>query len=770
MLHKTARLLLFAAAAVATLAAATTVSDSRYAHLARGINLTRWFQYGGRVPITAADRDMLKNAGFTSVRITLAPQYLLPKWASGRRRTRTLTNLDAGIDLFLEAGMAVMLDFHADSTYLDYYLSNPSARAELVDTWRMLAARYANRNPDLLFFEIMNEPDTRFTQADWDAEQQAALAAIREAAPNHTVLLSPARWSGLDGLLNMTPYADLNVIYVLHYYSPQTFTHQGADWTSPAALARLRDVPWPAFVPELDSLLAKETDPAVLTLLRQYREEDWDASRIAWDMGLADAWARKWDVRVIVNEFGDFKPFSPPAARAAWLHDMVSSLDRLHIAWTMWDYAGGFDLIDNVNGKRSIDPLVASALGLGEWSQPAPVREGPARLFTGIRPVQLGGETASATSPTSGDKRGFAEAMLPTDINGDGRLDLLVTSIDWPGLSPHEVRLFLNSPGGLLEPAAFDGPAPAGRLISSIVPGRFDRSGRGGFFLPDSGQPDGPGSRSILLLPSGPATLRAASANLPPETAHTTGAVAGDVDGDGADDLVVFHPYPGDGLGMELYRNDGTGHFQVDHRAFPAWMSNASADDNRFVCGTFVHRTGHPAPDLMVFGWGATNARVLFNDGHGHFRDGALLPAAPPNGGPAPGGCAVNIGDDVIAGFTRDASHPDAIQYLAGNGDGTYRDETASHLAPLPASQTGLHRIALQGKTLVLTRTAEAPIIREEGQGGVFTDVLSPQGNSWPWVVAPADLNGDGRLDLIFGQGTDSSILARFGLVRSGLQ
>jgi hypothetical protein len=760
MFHRIPRLLSLALLAAISVPAATSVPESRYAALARGINLTRWFQYGGRVPITAADRDMLKNAGFTSVRIAVAPQYLLPKWASDRRRTRTLTNLDAGIDLFLDAGMAVMLDFHADSDYLNYYLSNPDAPHELVETWRMLAARYANRNPDLLFFEIMNEPDTRFTQADWDVEQKAALAAIRESAPNHTVLLAPARWSGLDSLLNMTPYPDQNVIYVLHYYSPQTFTHQGADWTSPAALSRLRDIPWPAFAPALEVRLEQETDPAIKTLLQQYRDEDWDGSRIDWDMSLAAAWAQKWDVRVIVNEFGDFKPYSPPTARAAWLHDMVSALGRLHLDWAMWDYAGGFDLIDNVNGKRSIDPLVASALGFGEWSVSAPVREGSAPSFTGIRPVQLGGDGPS-TMP-----RGFAEAMLSTDVNGDGRPDLLLTSIDWPGLAPHPVSLFLNDAGGLLEPASFEGPAPEGRLITSIVPGKFDRSGRTGYFLPDTGQPDGAGSQSILLLPAGREGLRGAVSNLPLEIAHAAGAVAGDVDGDGADDLVVFHPYARDGLGMELYRNDGTGHFRVDRRAFPSWISNASAEDNRFVCGAFVPRAGHNAPDLIVFGWGATNARVLFNDGKGHFRDGALLPVAPPNGGPAPGGCAVNVGNDVIAGFTRDANHPDAIQYLSSKGDGTFRDETAAHLAPLPAAQNGLHRIALQGDTLVITRTAESPLVRKRDANGVFTDFIDAvtwKSSVWPWVVTPADLNGDGRLDLIFGQGTDAPVLARFG-------
>ena len=67
-----------------------------------------------------------------------------------------LANLDAAIDLFLNAGLAVMLDFHADAQYVTYYWATPTAPQELVSTWQMLATRYSNRDPELLFFEIMN--------------------------------------------------------------------------------------------------------------------------------------------------------------------------------------------------------------------------------------------------------------------------------------------------------------------------------------------------------------------------------------------------------------------------------------------------------------------------------------------------------------------------------------------------------------------------------------------------------------------------------------
>jgi endoglucanase len=724
----------------------SAVSDVRYANLARGVNLTRWFQYGSRIPITAADRDLLQHAGFTSVRIPVAPQYLLYYATSPERIERNLANLDKAIDLFLSAGMAVTLDFHADAEYLDHYLSTPGAPETLVNVWRELATRYANRDPDLLFFEIMNEPDNRFTQAAWDIEQHAVLAAIRERAPRQTVILDAVNWSGLDALLQMTPYSDPNVIYALHYYSPSTFTHQGADWTGKQGMADLRAVPWPAYLPEVQGLIDNATSAPAQDLLRKYRDEDWDASRIDWDLQLAAAWAKRWGVRVIVNEFGDFKPFSPPDSRVRWLHDIHLALEKQKLAWAVWDYAAGFDLSLLHDGVRTIDLDVSAALGLQSWKGHDPARPSPAPMFSSLRTVQLGAPPDSA---------GYAEAILVADVNADGLPDLVVTPMTWPEVPAHPVQVFLNAGNGVFSPIVF--AAPQVRAVASIVAGHFDASGRPGFFLPDAGPHDGSGAQSKLMLPAPDGTLKDgalkdASANLPQEIAVASGAAAGDVNGDGYDDLAVFRPQ-----GLQLLRNDGHGNFANDPEAFPPPASDPRQDNNRFTCGAFVKRGDSPLPDLLVFGKAGTPARVFTNDGEGHFRSSTLLPAPPLTSDPATGGCTVVTdlnGDgypDVIVAYKQ----PNALQVLINNGDGTFRDETATRLPPLPASNADIRRIAFALNMLVVTRVGEPPLIRI-GQGN-WTTV------SGPWVAAPGDFNNDGRVDLIFGQGGGAPVVARFG-------
>jgi endoglucanase len=740
--------------------AGTSVSDARYAHLARGVNLTRWFQYGGRIPITAADRDLLQQAGFTAVRIPVAPQYLFYRWSTPDRVERNLANLDKAIDLFLNAGMAVTLDFHADAEYLDYYLATPGAPQALITLWRELATRYANRDPELLFFEIMNEPDGRFTEAAWDAEQRQALAAIHEVAPRHTVILDAVNWSGLEGLLQLTPYGDPNVIYALHYYSPSTFTHQGADWTGQQGISELRNVPWPAFVPELQPVIDSAPSAPAQALLRKYREEAWDGARIAWDMQLAAAWAHRWGVRVVVNEFGDFKPFTPPESRARWLHDVRLALDRNKLPWAVWDYAAGFDLTVLNDGIRGIDPLVSAALGLlprQTYNVPDPVRPQPMPLFSGPRPAQIGAPE---------DATGFAEGILAADLNADGYPDLIVTPMTWPELTEHPLQAYLNDGTGVFHPADFAGSVPTVRAVESIVMGRFDSSGRPGFFLPDAGPRDGSGAQSRLVLSafSEQGSLRDATENLPQQIAVTYGAAAGDVDGDGFDDIAIFRQD-----GLQLLRNDGMGNFAPDPGAFPPFASDPQQENNRFTCGVFVPRGETHVPDLLVFGKPNSPARVFRNDGQGHFRNSTLLPPAAANSGPANGGCAVVTdlnGDgfpDVIAGFQQAAGNqPDVLQILIGSGDGTFRDETSTRAAALPASKGGLRRIALAQRTLVLTRVGEPPVILiVDGEGRfAITDWIA---GSSPWVVAPADFNHDGYIDLVFAQGGAAPLFARFG-------
>ena len=52
------------------------------------------------------------------------------------------------------------------------------------------------------------------------------------------------------------------------------------------------------------------------------------------------------------------------ADRVVWLQDMRVALEKNGIGWTMWDYAGGFAVVNKTEGKAQEDLEVLKALGL----------------------------------------------------------------------------------------------------------------------------------------------------------------------------------------------------------------------------------------------------------------------------------------------------------------------------------------------------------------------------------------------------------------------
>jgi len=76
-----------------------------------------------------------------------------------------------------------------------------------------------NRDPERVFFEILNEPEVSDPYR-WAGIQARVAAAIREAAPRHTIIATGPNYSDIADLLTLHPLADGNVIYNFHFYDP----------------------------------------------------------------------------------------------------------------------------------------------------------------------------------------------------------------------------------------------------------------------------------------------------------------------------------------------------------------------------------------------------------------------------------------------------------------------------------------------------------------------------------------------------------------------
>ena len=236
--------------------------------------------YQGALPglEQAQDIALIKALGFDHVRLSVNPQPMFRPRQADELPAEYLDELDAAVKMILDANLAVMIDIHPDSDFKEKLAKEGDFTEQFADFWRGLARHYSNLDPNLVFFEILNEPEARDAYRWYGVESRLAVA-IREGAPNHTIIATGARYSDDDDLLSIEPLHDSNVIYTFHFYDPHVFTHQGATW------------------------------------------------------------AKRWNVPVICNEFGVFRKEARPEDRAAWISDVRKSLEKHGIGWTMWDTA-----------------------------------------------------------------------------------------------------------------------------------------------------------------------------------------------------------------------------------------------------------------------------------------------------------------------------------------------------------------------------------------------------------------------------------------------
>ena len=256
----------------------------------------------------------------------------------------------------------MIVDIHPSDEFKTRLNSNDRQIEAFGKFWRALAEHLSTRDPERVFLEVINEPMVEDGYR-WFGMQGKLISAIRAGAPQHTVIASGHRWSGIAELLFMQPYADRNIIYNFHFYEPFAFTHQGATWAG-ANLPYYKNIPYPSSPESVGKVLdTVQDDPARYNLLR-YGEDNWNAARIDKEISAAAAWATKYQVPLTCNEFGTFRNFAPPADRAVWIADMRAALEKYGIGWTMWDYGGGFGVVTKQNGHPTPDAQVVKALGL----------------------------------------------------------------------------------------------------------------------------------------------------------------------------------------------------------------------------------------------------------------------------------------------------------------------------------------------------------------------------------------------------------------------
>jgi len=340
-------------------------------HLRHGINLSEWFAqvYDQRGYTkehfetwnTAQDIALIKAMGFDHVRLSVNPQPMFRHGQADRIPADYLGYLDSAVKMILDHGLAIILDVHPESDFKQKLATDDSFVEQFEDYWRQLARHYSTTNPDLVSFEILNEPEFH-DRYRWQGVQAKLAVAIREGAPLHTIIVAGAFWSSENELLFFDPLRDSNIIYNFHFYEPHIFTHQGATWST-NYVHYLKELPYPSTPDNVQPVAVLLPDAVNRLQAIHYGLDQWNALRIEGEIGQVAAWAKRWNVSVTCNEFGVYRKAANPQDRAAWISDVRTTLEKHGIGWTMWDYSGGFGVVTKQNGQPVPDDVTVKALG-----------------------------------------------------------------------------------------------------------------------------------------------------------------------------------------------------------------------------------------------------------------------------------------------------------------------------------------------------------------------------------------------------------------------
>jgi endoglucanase len=351
--------------------AETGVAQRRLSRLRHGVNLSRWFAQSSDVSaytrqhfetaITAQDIKLIGAVGFDHVRLSVDPRPIFREKQADQIASDYLDQLDAALKMLLDQGLAIDIDIYADSDFKRRLATDDEFVEEFADFWRALAQHWSALDPDRVFFEILNEPGGSDPYRWYGVEARLA-SSIRDGAPRHTIIAEGAHWSDDDDLMFLEPLRDSNVIYAFHFYEPYIFTHQGATWAT-NYWHWLRGVPYPSNPDNVQNVVNQVLDPVHQMSIERYGMDRWNATRIEMEISRVAAWARHLSVAVICNEFGVYRKNADPSDRAAWLSDVRKALESHGVGWTVWDYDGGFDVVQKQDGKSIPDELVLRALG-----------------------------------------------------------------------------------------------------------------------------------------------------------------------------------------------------------------------------------------------------------------------------------------------------------------------------------------------------------------------------------------------------------------------
>ncbi len=342
----------------------------------------------------------------------------------------------------------------------------------------------------------------------------------------------------------------------------------------------------------------------------------------------------------------------------------------------------------------------------------------------------------------------YTRYLRVADLDGDGDLDILFPN---DGGGPQPLVVYQNDGSGGFTNVSATAVGGFTGDVRQVGVGDIDGDGDLDIYAPNAG-----GNQGSLFINDGNGVFSDEGATQLPASAIPAGSTRfGDLDNDGDLDIIVADLGSNDSA--VVYLNDGLGTFTPLADAIPF---DVGADINDI---DLLDVDRDFDLDLMTNAHFGAN-RIWINDGTGHFGDSSFSYAGGLHYGP--GVC--DIDDDGDLDIWIDNQGPNYTERLLVNdGTGDYTDVTVAQVNGNPNSDdNGIQCADVDNDgdydaVVVALSTPERVLINDgDGNFTYMPGAVSGPTDSSLWAEL-GDLDGDGRLDMVTGEGESGSFLNR---------
>jgi hypothetical protein len=352
--------------------------------------------------------------------------------------------------------------------------------------------------------------------------------------------------------------------------------------------------------------------------------------------------------------------------------------------------------------------------------------------------VLLGKSDGSIQNPILLNVGGTPNAVAVGDFTGNGLDDIAVANANGT------VSVLLSNGNGTFQASETFaiGATPVG-----VAVGDFNGDGK-----PDLVTVNNNGTVTVLPGKGGGAFAAGVTSTV---GGNLTSVAVGDFNGDHKPDLVV-----GTSTGLDILLGNGNGTFQLGQTV--TFSRTVHGFTFTFAVNSVAVSSlrGNGKADIVALS--QEGLAVLLGNGDGTVQQPALV-----DGGPSVTASFV-VGDfngdgkpDIVTSDVAQESVPSSVNFLAGNGDGTFAAPTTVNLGET-ASSLAAGNFGTGKLNLVMAGPNTVSVLSGNGDG-TFATAPTVATNNAPTLIAAADFNGDGKPDLVTAGVGDVVVLLNNG-------